>query len=249
MADNSKPGSTTGKPVGAAKAVPAAKRAKPVAAKPATAVVVAPEPALPVPIAASPAAPVSKPVEPAAKPVAEKPVPVPVPAAPAATPAPADLAVPRWAAPAAKETIMDTLNTTTDKAQAFFAEANDRTKTAFEKSQKLFDETVAFNKGNIEAMVESGKIAAKGLESLGQDAASYAKKSFEDATAAAKSLASVKSPTEFMKLQADFVRQSFDAMVAESARSTEAMLKLAGEVAQPISNRVALAAEKLKVAA
>ena len=74
-------------------------------------------------------------------------------------------------------------------------------------------------------------------------------KMFEEATAAFKTLASVKSPTEFMKLQSDFVRGAFDAMVAETSRSTETMLKLAGEVAQPISNRMAVAAEKMKTPA
>ena len=45
-----------------------------------------------------------------------------------------------------------------------------------------------FTKGNIEALVESGKIAAKGLESMGQDDAEFARKQFESATAALKTL-------------------------------------------------------------
>jgi phasin family protein len=136
-----------------------------------------------------------------------------------------------------------------DKAKDMMAQASERTKDAVEKSQKMIGEMNEFSKGNVEAMVESSKIAAKGMETMGQDAVAYARKSFEDATAAAKQLASVKSPTEFMKLQSDYVRSSFDAMVAHTSKSTEAMLKLAGEVAQPISNRVSLAAEKVKVAA
>ena len=51
------------------------------------------------------------------------------------------------------------------------------------------------------------------------------------------------------KLQSDYVRSAFDSIVAETSKNTEAMLKLAGEVAQPISNRVAVAAEKVKIAA
>lgn len=143
----------------------------------------------------------------------------------------------------------DMMQTATDKTKAMFADASDRTKGAVEKSQQMLEEMNSFGKGNIEALVESSKIAARGFETLGQDAAAYARKSLEEATAAARTLASVKSPAEFMKLQSDFVRQSFDAVVAETSRSTEAMLKLAGEVAQPISNRVALAADKVKLGA
>ena len=97
--------------------------------------------------------------------------------------------------------------------------------------------------------IESTKIAARGIEAMSQDAAAYTRKSFEGATAAMRTLAAVKSPTEFMKLQSDYARSMMDAMIAETSRSTEAMLKLAGEVAQPISNRMAIAADKMKVAA
>jgi phasin family protein len=137
----------------------------------------------------------------------------------------------------------------TVKAQALFADWNDRTKAAVEKSTKLVEEANEFAKGNVEALVESGRIAAKGFETLGQEAAEYSRKSFESATAAMKTFATVKSPTEFFKLQSDFVRGAFDAYVAEASKNTEAVLKLAGDAAQPISSRFAVAAEKVKTAA
>lgn len=159
------------------------------------------------------------------------------------------------AAPAAiptaiKETkVMETIETNVAKAQAFFADINDRTKAAVEKSTKLVEEANDFAKGNLEAIVESGKITAKGFESFGQDAAEYSRKSFESATAVLKSMAAVKSPAELFKLQSDFFRTSFDSAVAEASKNTEALIKLAGEAAQPLSNRVAVAAEKAKIAA
>ena len=146
-------------------------------------------------------------------------------------------------------TIENTVDNNTAKAQAFFADFNDRTKAAVEKSTKLVEEANEFAKGNVEALVESGRIAAKGFESFGQEAAEYSRKSFETATAALKTMASVKSPTEFFKLQSDFVRGAFDSYVAEASKNTEALLKLAGDAAQPLSNRVAVAAEKVKTAA
>ncbi|MBO9713417.1 phasin family protein [Sphingomonas sp.] len=145
--------------------------------------------------------------------------------------------------------VMETIETNMAKAQAFFTEFNDRAKAAVEKSTKLVEEANEFAKGNLEAFVESGKITAKGLESFGQDAAEYSRKSFESATAALKNLAAVKSPTEFFKLQSDYFRTSFDSAVAEASKNTEALIKLAGDAAQPLSNRVAVAAEKAKIAA
>lgn len=150
----------------------------------------------------------------------------------------------------AKESNMvETIQAMTDKTKTAFAEANERAKAQMEKGAQSFQELGAFNKGNIEAVVESSKIAAKGFEQMSQNAALFAKTSYENATTALKSMAAVKSPTELFKLQGDFMRASFDAFVAETSRTTEATLKLAGEIAQPLSNRVALAAEKIKVSA
>jgi hypothetical protein len=145
--------------------------------------------------------------------------------------------------------VMETIETNVAKAQAFFADFNDRAKGAVEKSTALIAEANEFAKGNVEAIVESSKIAATGLQSFGQDAAEYSRKSFESATAAMKTLSTVKSPTDFFKLQSDYFRTSFDSYVAEASKNTEALIKLAGEAAQPLSSRVALAAEKAKIAA
>ena len=142
-----------------------------------------------------------------------------------------------------------TIETATAHTETMFADVNSQAKGAMEKTAKMAEELAAFNKGNLEAMVESSKIIARGFESLGQDVAAFAKSQLEQSTAMMKTLASVKSPTEFMKVQSDMIRQSFDQMVAQSSRSTETMLKLAGEVAQPISNRMAVAADKMKLVA
>lgn len=165
------------------------------------------------------------------------------------------------AQPASKgPTMNDTLNSTTDaaknfaqdaqaRATAMFGDFNARTKAAVERSTKLVEELTEFNKGNIEALVESGRVAAKAAETLGQNAAETARKNFEQTTAALKSFASAKTPTEFFQLQSDFARTAFDALIAETSKNSETVLKLAGDVFQPISNRFAVAAEKIKVAA
>jgi phasin family protein len=228
---------------------PAAKPSKPVAA-PKKPVAAKPAAAAPKPIAAAPA-----PVAPV--PVVAAPQPVPPVAPAAAAPAPITTPQPVVAVAATvlqkeaevMETVQSATENTQARAQAMFADVNDRTKSAMEKSAKMVEEMTDFSKGNIEALVESSKIAAKGIETLGQEAAEYGRKQVESATAALKTLASVKSPTDFLKLHSDYMRSAFDAMVAETSKNTESMLKLAGEIAQPLSNRVALAAEKIKVAA
>ncbi|WP_174279353.1 phasin family protein [Sphingomonas bacterium] len=169
--------------------------------------------------------------------------------APALPPAAVPADTPVIEEPIVADTIDNLTQTATDQTQAMFGDIRHGTEGAMAKGQALFADLNDMTKGNVEAMVESGKLAAAGLQTLAQDRAAFVRGQFETATAAMRSMTSVKSPTEFVKLGGDYVRQQFELMVAETSRSTEAALKLAGEVAQPISNRWALAAEKMKQAA
>lgn len=145
--------------------------------------------------------------------------------------------------------MVEAFQSMTEQTKSLFAQANERAKAQLEQNAKAFEDMNAFSKSNVEAIVESSKIAARGFEQMGQDAASYMKSSYESATGMFRSMAAIKSPTELFQLQSDFARSSFDAFVAQTSRSTEAALKLAGEIAQPISNRVAVTVEKAKPAA
>ncbi|WP_255250178.1 phasin family protein [Rhizorhabdus dicambivorans] len=133
-----------------------------------------------------------------------------------------------------------------EKVQNMIAEFNDRAKSAFEKSVKASEELTEFTKGNMEAFATSAKTAAKGAESIGQEIADYSKKSFETASATFKSFTTVKTPTELFQIQSDFAKSSFDSAIAEASKLSEAWLKIAGDVIQPLSSRYALAAEKFK---
>jgi phasin family protein len=191
-------------------------------------------------------------VAPSPKALTSEKLPDATPPAPAA-PAVVETAVSPAPAIIEDKTMNETIKNVAEKVEATaketFAKFGAQSQTAMEKGKKGLEDYAAFQKGNVEALVESGRIAAKGMETLGQDAAAFAKKSYDHTSETLKAMAAVKSPTELMKLQADYFRSSFDALVAQTSRTTEAQLKLAGEIAQPLQNRFALAAEKLKVAA
>ena len=140
-------------------------------------------------------------------------------------------------------------NQATAGAAAFTADLSEKAKTAMEKSTKLFEEMTDFTKGNVEAIVASGRVAAKGAEGFMQEAAEYGRRSFETAQNQARTLASVKSPTELFQLQSEFAKTAFDAAIAEAAKASENYVKFMSEVMAPISGRVTLAADKLKTAA
>jgi phasin family protein len=136
-----------------------------------------------------------------------------------------------------------------EQFKTVFGDVNARAKAAVERSAKIVEEFADLTRGNVEAIVASSKVAAKGVETLSQEAAEYSRKSFEEASTALKSIVEVKSATDLFKLQGDFARAAFDAAVAESARLSEAMLKIAGDVAEPITSRYTVAAERVKTLA
>ncbi|WP_375186968.1 phasin family protein [Sphingobium yanoikuyae] len=237
------------KPV--AKAAPAkAPVPKPVAKKPA-----------PVAAAKAPAAepaPVADPVAVVAATTAVDAAPEPIVEDVEAVVAPEPVSAPKTKAktlPATEGTLImnDILETgkkfaedTKAKMETAYADLNEKAKAGVEKSTKAMEELSDIAKGNVEALVESGKIAAKGFETLGQEAVDYSRKSFEKATASIKSFSTAKTPTEFFQLQSQFLSSSFDEFTKEAAKSSEAFMKLAGDISQPLTARVTLVTDKVK---
>jgi len=132
-----------------------------------------------------------------------------------------------------------------DRFQTIFAGAGERGQDMVRKSQEAASEMTEIAKANLEAITEAGRIAATGVRSLGQDALASGRDGFEQASTSLKTLADAKSPTEFFQLQSELARTSFDRLVAEGSKFAEAMVKLAGEAAQPLSNRATINAERI----
>jgi phasin family protein len=128
--------------------------------------------------------------------------------------------------------------------QNMFAGANERGQDFAKRGQKVAEELADLTRANVEAIVEAGRVASEGARSIGQDVVATSRDGVEQAADAIRSLAEAKSPTEYLQLQGEFARASFDRMVAETSKLTESLVKLAGEAIQPISNRATANAER-----
>jgi len=128
--------------------------------------------------------------------------------------------------------------------QSLFADANERSQDLVKRSQKVAEELADLTRANVEAVVEAGRVAAEGARSIGQDVVAKSRGNVEQAADAIRSLAEAKSPTEYLQLQGEFARASFDRAVSETSKLTESLVKLAGEAFQPISNRATANAER-----
>ncbi|MEQ8410102.1 MAG: phasin family protein [Erythrobacter sp.] len=150
-----------------------------------------------------------------------------------------------------KDTIMATAKTTdfTANVKDFATDMQERVRAAYGKTGELAGEVGEFNKANLDAMVESGKIFFTGAQDLVRDNVETGKTVVETMTEDAKKMASIKSPTELMEFQGEIARRNFDAIVSFGSQRTEAWLKLYNDAFAPISNRVSVATEKMTKAA
>lgn len=227
---------------------------KPVAVKPATAKPVRAKPV----VAAEPVVQ-PKPVKPkAAKPApARKPIKIkrPLAAAPRQAKKPAAAAITeKLTVTQLKDKIMATKTTdftgTLNKSMTeAVSDMQSKAQAAYDKGTGMVAEMTELAKGHVEAVVESSKIMASGMQDLGKTYAEEAKSAYETLTADIKEMAAIKSPTDLFQLQGKIMRRNFDAMVATSTKGSESAMKLANDVIAPLSARVTLAVEKLSKAA
>jgi phasin family protein len=144
--------------------------------------------------------------------------------------------------------IMASKATTANSNQntAWYGELGGQAEQMFEKGTRINGELTTLAKDNAEAMLASAKIAATGLQGLAQQMAETSKLGLEQMTSAARQIAAVKSPTEFFQLQSELSKSAFDQFLNQSAKMSEATIKLASEAAQPLSTRYSVTQDKMK---
>ena len=129
------------------------------------------------------------------------------------------------------------------------ADAQTRAKAAAERAVALSKNAVEFNRENVETLIESGKIAAKGAQEIGQTNLKYTRENFVEASRALQGLFSVATPKDLVEKQADYVRSGLDRMMDQTSNNADAVVKLAGKAYQPIADRVSEIRKELKTAA
>jgi phasin family protein len=118
-----------------------------------------------------------------------------------------------------------------------------------QKMIKTTEEFVAFNQGNLEAVVKSGQIWFAGVQDLSRQVAATAQASFEQGLANFKAMTAVKSFKEAVELQSNLTRSAVEKTLSESSKLTDASLKLTEQTFAPLAARVTLAVEKFSTRA
>jgi phasin family protein len=150
---------------------------------------------------------------------------------------------------AGKEQIDNVVKASNEAATKQYEQAVSLAKEQVEKTSdavfKSYDEVTTLNKANIDAVVKASTIATKGVESLSRELMGFAQTRMEAQMELTKQLLGAKTLREFVDAQTDFARQSFDQLMAESAKVTEMTVKVSNEAMEPIQTQTNKSVEKV----
>lgn len=127
--------------------------------------------------------------------------------------------------------------TTEEMTAAPMAAANDAFKSGFEKFKAASSTMSEHNKANLEAMMESSKIAYKSIEEATAISSAYVQDANQKAGAVLKSLTSSKSIQEAVEVQADYTRGALDSYFAGFNKVADIYLGAMKAASKPISDR------------
>ncbi|MGE0666336.1 MAG: TIGR01841 family phasin [Sphingomonadales bacterium] len=148
------------------------------------------------------------------------------------------------AAKAGKATAEKAVKAGTEKITKTFEQAFATSKEKYETVMQNFSDISAIGRENMDAVVSAGTVFAKGIEAVNAELAAISKRNLEDSIAAVKALAAAKSAKEYLELQSDLMKTSWDHMVADTTKIGEMMGEYSKDAMAPIQSRITATMEK-----
>ncbi|MBD8901759.1 hypothetical protein MBTS_05810 [Methylobacterium bullatum] len=97
-----------------------------------------------------------------------------------------------------------------------------------------FDKIPAFDKSGFDSAMKSVSLVARTNQTVGTEMADFTKQSFEHGTATMKKLSEAKTPQSAMEIQAEFMKASYERMVAQAKLVGGLYAELAKEIGKPL---------------
>ena len=130
------------------------------------------------------------------------------------------------------------------QGQAAFAQATEKSREVMDKGMKAMDEFGGHARGQADAFMTASKAAVQGIEAMVSQATELGRKSFEQATAAMRTIAAARTPQDVFAAQNEYVKSAFDNLVHGYSKMTETVMKVSNEVIQPLQSHMTEAAQK-----
>ena len=102
---------------------------------------------------------------------------------------------------------------------------------------KNFEDMQKIGKDNLDASMRSLGEVSKRVQAIAAENADYAKRAFEQSSAAGEKLASAKSLDKVLEVQADYFKNAYESFVAQSAKVGQLYVDLAQEAYKPFESQ------------
>lgn len=110
--------------------------------------------------------------------------------------------------------------------------------------EKFTQDAANIGQEQVEALVKSGTIFAKGMEDIVKTCMSIAQTQAEKGQEAAKTIMACKTLNEFTEAQSKLAQDSFDDFMTGATKLSELSIRVATESLEPINDQVGKAMKK-----
>jgi phasin family protein len=107
---------------------------------------------------------------------------------------------------------------------------------------KSIEDMQRMGKDNVDVTLKAFGAMSKGFQAIAVEMADYAKKAFEEGTAATEKLIGAKSLDKAFEVQSDYVKQAYEGFVSQTTKLGELYAGVAQEAYKPFESYVAKSA-------
>jgi len=110
---------------------------------------------------------------------------------------------------------------------------------------KTYEDAVSFSKDNLDAVMKANEIFVKGVQDINSVLFGIAQASIETNAAASKKIFACKNVQDMVAVQNDLAADNYAKVVDDSRKISDLSVKVAEEVAKPITKRVNATVEQI----
>ncbi len=129
------------------------------------------------------------------------------------------------------------------QAKETFEQMATKSREAMQQGLKTVDAITGMARGNVDALLESSRLAAGGFQTIAGEVAEFSKANLERTTSAARALTLARTAPELMQLQSEFARSQFNSAVGEVSKLSELMFRTMSEVFEPLQKQAMTSAQ------
>lgn len=132
------------------------------------------------------------------------------------------------------------------QAKATLEQMATTSRDAMQQGLKTVEAITGMTRGNVDALLESSRLAVDGFQTIAGEVAEITKANIERTTEAARALTQASTAPELMQLQSEFARSQFNTTMSDVSKLAETMFRLMTDIFEPLQKRAMTSSAQLR---